>query len=555
MTDELTAIVDVQVTAETRFPTRKGFGTPLIAAYLTGFVDRVKTVSQTSELAALGIVEGNGESGKVFAAVQAMFAQNPRPQRVKIGRRAGAPSQSIRLTPTDPVEGHETTVTIGGVPFAFTSTVTATVNEITTALELLINADVDAILATGATSAAIQTLTGVALDGAIGTGALTPPRNVTLVLDAHADWDATTAVVTGKDAAGRTISEDFAIPDNGGATVTGAKLFASVSQIVIPAQSGVGGTFTAGVGTIFSNAELEVTASDDTTHLTIAADNLGDWFSFNGFDSRLEALDLTAEPATTLATDLAAMNLEDSDWYGLTIADAQSQPQIEPAATWAETVDKFYLAHSFDTIVTQDTDTDVASQLQLAAVQHTKVHFQRNGSGLFPDAGWMAVVFPNDPGSVTWEFKEIALVTVDSLNTDQITELRAKNASYYVRVRGKNVTQYSRMAGGEWMDVIRFISWVVEEVGVDVFDELSSGLKTPFTGGGISSVVGRVRNVGRKGQRVGGLDPNQELIVVGPELADLDPADIANRELKGVTFDWRLAGAIHFARIRGNVSV
>lgn len=553
----LSDIVDVQITADTRFPTRLGFGTPLVIGFLTGFVDRVKTVSGTSELAALGIVEDDQQSGKVFDAVKAIFSQNPRPKRIKIGRRLGAPSQSIKLTPTDPTEDNVTTVTIGGVPFTFTSTVAATIAEITAGLTLLINPDLDAIILTGVSAAAPQVLTGASLDGVIGTAAIAPPRNLVMTFDASVDWDPTTMVVTGKDAAGRTITEDFAIETS--TTATGAKLFASVTQIDIPTQTGAGGTFTGGVGKIFANAELEITATDNATDLDVAADNVGDWYPFTGFDLRLEVDDQTAEPGITLGTDLAAMTLEDADWYGLIVADGQSQAQIESAAAFVETNKKFYIAHSFDTNVTQDTTLDVASQLQLSAFFRSKVIYMRQAAGTFPDAAWMGSVFPRDPGSVTWEFQELTGVVVDtldpgSLNADIITELRAKNVSYYLNVRGFRVTLHSKTAAGEFMDVVRFIDFLTDAIGVDVFAFLLSLPKTPFTTIGIAGVGGAVKAVGRRGQRIGGLSLDQDLTVVTPDLADLDPADVANRILKDVTFNWILAGAIHAAEIRGNVS-
>lgn len=111
------------------------------------------------------------------------------------------------------------------------------------------SADVDAILATGGASAATaQTISGASLDGAVGQGLISPPKNVTLVLSNHSDWDATTAVVTGEDEEGQVIEEDFAIPNGGNATVTGAKIFAKVTSVYIPAQTGTGGTFTVGTG-------------------------------------------------------------------------------------------------------------------------------------------------------------------------------------------------------------------------------------------------------------------------------------------------------------------
>jgi hypothetical protein len=120
-------------------------------------------------------------------------------------------------------------------------------------------ASATAILATaGASTAGIQTLTGAALNGAVGVGTMFPPRNVTLTFSNHADWDATTAVVTGKDQNGDTVTENLAIPNNGNATVIGAVLFSSITSIVIPAQSGTGGTFTAGTGLLLGNVEQRI---------------------------------------------------------------------------------------------------------------------------------------------------------------------------------------------------------------------------------------------------------------------------------------------------------
>lgn len=109
-------------------------------------------------------------------------------------------------------------------------------------------ADVDAIIATGASAATAQTVSGAGLDGAVGAGNMTPPRNVVLVLNSHADWDATVATVTGVDADGNVQQEDLLIPNGGNVTVTGVKLFAKITSLYIPAQTGATGTFTLGTG-------------------------------------------------------------------------------------------------------------------------------------------------------------------------------------------------------------------------------------------------------------------------------------------------------------------
>jgi hypothetical protein len=111
-------------------------------------------------------------------------------------------------------------------------------------------ADPDAIIATGASTAGVQNLSGVALNGAIGGDEMIPSRNLVLVLSSHANWDLTTATVTGTDADGNVIQEDFVIPDAGNVTVTGVKHFATVTNLRIPAQAGTSGTFTLGTGSL-----------------------------------------------------------------------------------------------------------------------------------------------------------------------------------------------------------------------------------------------------------------------------------------------------------------
>lgn len=112
--------------------------------------------------------------------------------------------------------------------------------------------DVNGWIETIGSTAGTQTLTGASIDGTLGGTEIAPAINVVLVLDSHADWDATTAVVTGQNYNGNVVSEDFSIPDGGNATVTGSVLFRTVTSLYIPAQSGTGGTATLGTGTVLS---------------------------------------------------------------------------------------------------------------------------------------------------------------------------------------------------------------------------------------------------------------------------------------------------------------
>lgn len=119
-------------------------------------------------------------------------------------------------------------------------------------------ADPDGIIATIASAATAQTLSGASLDGVIGGNDMLPPRNVVLVLSSHANWDLSIARVTGTDHEGNVITEELVIPDAGNATVTGVKHFRSVTSLYIPAQSGTSGTATLGTGSSLGPIGSEV---------------------------------------------------------------------------------------------------------------------------------------------------------------------------------------------------------------------------------------------------------------------------------------------------------
>jgi hypothetical protein len=80
----------------------------------------------------------------------------------------------------------------------------------------------------------------------IGNRALAYPRRISFIFSNHADWDATTITVRGRDAMGEVVTSSVAIPNGGNATVTTDKFFASIERISVPAQSGSGGTCSVG---------------------------------------------------------------------------------------------------------------------------------------------------------------------------------------------------------------------------------------------------------------------------------------------------------------------
>jgi hypothetical protein len=109
-------------------------------------------------------------------------------------------------------------------------------------------ADADGIITTKATAASQQVSSGVDLNGAVGGAQMFPPRRVTMTLNSHADWNATTAVIAGENEDGAVISENLTIPDAGNAVLTTVQFFSKVTSVTVPAQGGTNGSYTVGFG-------------------------------------------------------------------------------------------------------------------------------------------------------------------------------------------------------------------------------------------------------------------------------------------------------------------
>jgi hypothetical protein len=75
-----------------------------------------------------------------------------------------------------------------------------------------------------------------------GNRALRYARRISFIFNSHADWDATTIVVRGRDVRGNQISSNILVANGGGTTVTTDKFFKSIERVTIPAQSGTNGT-------------------------------------------------------------------------------------------------------------------------------------------------------------------------------------------------------------------------------------------------------------------------------------------------------------------------
>ncbi len=135
----LDSIVSVTIDAQTTTPTQTGFGIPLVVGFHTTFAERTRVYTS---LAAL-VADGFGTSTSIYRAVRSVFAQNPRPPSVVVGRLTTGSVKTMDLTPV--VQNtHAYVVDVNGTSHTFTSDANATAAEIVDGLVSAINAGAQA---------------------------------------------------------------------------------------------------------------------------------------------------------------------------------------------------------------------------------------------------------------------------------------------------------------------------------------------------------------------------------------------------------------------------
>jgi hypothetical protein len=145
-------IVNVNISVESSAPSRAGFGVPMVLDYHTRWTEMIRSYTSAKSW----LDDGGLVSDAAYVALAAIFSQNPKIPRVKVGRRLTAPTWRIELTPTAAnlaVYSGKILLPGGTVEsFSFTSDGTATVAEITAGLTAAINALIGTFTATDQTT-------------------------------------------------------------------------------------------------------------------------------------------------------------------------------------------------------------------------------------------------------------------------------------------------------------------------------------------------------------------------------------------------------------------
>ncbi len=273
----------------------------------------------------------------------------------------------------------------------------------------------------------------------------------------------------------------------------------------------------------------------------------------------------------TIAADLNRIQLANSAWYGIILAD-RDNTNASSVASWTESAAPAHYfvyasadANIVDVAAGTDTTT-LAYAWKLAGYTKSSVLYHTLAATRYPDAAMLGVILPMNPGSYTVKFKTLAGIPVDSLSDTQISNAAGtfdgstftggKNAMVYVSIGGVSMLMEGMVAAGEFIDVMIGIDWLAATMTADVFANLAGQRKVPFTDAGlqgIGSIVSRRLNIAT-GPAFPMLASDPAPTVFVPSAASYTSQQKASRIASGITFTGTLSGAIHFTSISGNVT-
>ncbi|MDB5849792.1 MAG: hypothetical protein JWP29_3544 [Rhodoferax sp.] len=363
--------------------------------------------------------------------------------------------------------------------------------------------------------------------------------------------DDVTLNVPGSVNAGDTFSMLMGYNVNGSATTAAVSFTATVA--------GASGVVT-GLIAAMGNAGVPFTGTNVSGSLKIAPNTSGAAFSVKPVTTNLTLGAKTVTETATIA--LAACKSANNGWYGLVVPD-RTQATVLAVAAWAEAAKKLFVTSVADiNAANSGSITDTGYLLKNGQFFRTAWWYHPLAVSDFPEAAIMSKSFTKYPGQETWANQELAAINADVLAEGTALNVFNKNGNTFESFRNVAITQNGRVAGGEWIDVIRFRDWLEEEIKVRVFGLMVDN-RIPYDDVGIRMVGAMVRGALDQGVARGGIAPEEldssnriirSYTLSLPLSADVSFNDKANRVLNDISFTARLAGAIHAANISGTLS-
>lgn len=228
------------------------------------------------------------------------------------------------------------------------------------------------------------------------------------------------------------------------------------------------------------------------------------------------------------------------------ITDASLDADKLAIAAAIQTTEKFYITSSGAAAIIAGTAGNLF--LQLKALNYTRTFYMystMSGTGV-PEAAWAGRFAPVNIGSTIWIYKPLVGVTVENLNSTQEANLKAANACWYTSIDGDRQVMFgeNKVASGEYIDVMLGVQWIITRMRERVWGTILNNDKINYDNAGIGKIQSDVMTVLAEAVARNILADSPQPIVTVPNALSLTSAERNTRNLAGVKFKARLAGAI-----------
>ena len=241
--------------------------------------------------------------------------------------------------------------------------------------------------------------------------------------------------------------------------------------------------------------------------------------------------------------------LATNDAFTFIVSNVTEDIKITQLAQWATANKKFYGTCITPSMI--DSFQNPESDYVVVMVHDVK--------GSYPEAALIGRCSTFRPGSATWMFKTLNGIQPVQFD-DQATTVGIINGHKYmtyVSKHGINMTTGGFVSSGEYVDVMLGVLWMQNDMELRIQRLLVTTPKVPYDNGGIALIAAQVDGTLRQATTNGIIRKNEgglgEYSIFVPDIANINPNDIANRELNDITFTAYLAGAIHHVEVNGVV--
>lgn len=262
----------------------------------------------------------------------------------------------------------------------------------------------------------------------------------------------------------------------------------------------------------------------------------------------------------TPAQTMSAIKTANNNWYGFadTAHDATNIPLF---AAWAEANEKLFGSMLLESQTSGTGAGNVANVLMTG--NYFRTPWWLGTAASYPEVAMMSKKFTINPGGETWANTQLSAVPSPAITETLFNTVKGYNGNTYEPFRNFSISQIGKVAGGEWIDVIRFRDWLCEEVRVNVVQKMIDA-RIPYIDEGILIIEQGMREALDLGVTRGGIAPPQaaedgrsmipSYSIIKPLRSSIPPNTVANRVLQDMKFKARLAGAIHAVEISGELT-